>query len=235
MRMSLFDYAGITLGVASIFISQDVLAQVPMASSAPLCKPGYVWREAYVGDVVCVEPRRRDNVRAENALAPKRVKPDGGAYGPDTCVNGYVWRGARSTDHVCVLPVSRDIVARENAGDKQSQSPCGASNGCAGDAQAKQRQINALRQRLAQRQRDLARAKDERRRTIERLREEDERWTREHPGIGVSTQPSIVDNVSPIEQDIRQIEAALKAAELEAAKGQAHAQTQTKAVSRGKQ
>lgn len=33
------------------------------------CKPGFVWREAFPGDVVCVEGEIRSLVRQENAEA----------------------------------------------------------------------------------------------------------------------------------------------------------------------
>ena len=36
------------------------------------CIPGYVWREAFEGDVTCVTPQRRDEVREENGLAASR-------------------------------------------------------------------------------------------------------------------------------------------------------------------
>lgn len=185
--------------------------------AAPPCVQGYVWREAYAGDVVCVDPPRRDAVRSENAMAPSRVQPGGGAYGPDTCVSGYVWREARPTDHVCVTPDSREVVARENARAPQLWSRCGTPDNCAREARAKQARVDELRRRLAQRQRDLAKAKEDQRKLMEQLRKEDEAWARAHPGLGRSTQPSIADNVSPIEQDIRAIEAALKNAEREAA------------------
>ncbi|MGV3652093.1 MAG: hypothetical protein ACO1OK_11745, partial [Devosia sp.] len=40
------------------------------------CIPGFVWREAFGGDVVCVTPDRRETVRQENAIAAsRRVMP----------------------------------------------------------------------------------------------------------------------------------------------------------------
>lgn len=235
MRISFSGCMGFTFVLSSILIPRDGLSQVPVQPAAPVCKPGYVWREAFPGDTVCVAPRRREDVRAENRMAPGRVQPGGGAYGPDTCVKGYVWREARATDHVCVPPISRDTVARENASAEQFASHCSAAGGCSASVQTAQRKVEILRRRLAQRQRDLAKARDEQRRMMERLREEDEKWTRDHPGLGRSTQPSIADNVSPIEQDIRQIEAALKAAELESAKAKDQAQAQAQVISQGKQ
>jgi hypothetical protein len=77
------------------------------------CISGYVWREAYVGDVVCVTPDQRAVVAADNAAAASRVDP-GGAYGPNTCITGYVWRVARPEDLVCVTPDERTQVATDN-------------------------------------------------------------------------------------------------------------------------
>jgi hypothetical protein len=79
------------------------------------CKQGYVWREAFEGDTVCVTPARRTQVAADNAQAAARREPNGGAYGPNTCKQGFVWRVARPSDLVCVTPEERDRVAAENA------------------------------------------------------------------------------------------------------------------------
>ena len=86
------------------------------------CRTGYVWREAYPGDYVCVDPGQRDQAAADNAAAASRVDPNG-AYGPNTCVQGYVWRVARPEDLVCVEPWVRDRVAADNAAaDERVQS-----------------------------------------------------------------------------------------------------------------
>ncbi|GAA4246899.1 hypothetical protein [Dactylosporangium darangshiense] len=81
---------------------------------ADACADGYVWREAFSGDHVCVTPATREQVRQDNAAADQRRSPDGGPYGKDTCVSGYVWRGANDADHVCVTPTIRDQTARDN-------------------------------------------------------------------------------------------------------------------------
>jgi hypothetical protein len=78
------------------------------------CQQGYVWREAYFGDKVCVTPDQRDQAAYDNAQAPYRVDPYG-AYGPNTCISGYVWRVAHAADLVCVEPWVRDQVAFDNA------------------------------------------------------------------------------------------------------------------------
>jgi hypothetical protein len=78
------------------------------------CISGYVWREAFVGDVVCVTPDERQRVFDDNAAAASRVDP-GGAYGVNSCVSGYIWRVARESDLVCVLPEEHDRVVADNA------------------------------------------------------------------------------------------------------------------------
>jgi translation initiation factor IF-1 len=80
---------------------------------ARTCKSGFVWREAYPGDFVCVEPSQRDQAAADNAAASSRVNP-GGAYGPHTCISGFVWREAGPGDVVCVEPWVRSRVADDN-------------------------------------------------------------------------------------------------------------------------
>ncbi|MET9468111.1 hypothetical protein ABZY44_25615, partial [Streptomyces sp. NPDC006544] len=68
------------------------------------CKPGYVWREKWVGDALCVTPAERQRVHDQN---PNR-QPGGGAYGPSTCKPGYVWREKWVGDTLCVTPAERD-------------------------------------------------------------------------------------------------------------------------------
>jgi hypothetical protein len=75
---------------------------------------GFVWREAFPGDHVCVDPAVRAQAAADNQLAPQRRMPGGGAYGPDTCRQGFVWREARPEDHVCVPPETRTQTANDN-------------------------------------------------------------------------------------------------------------------------
>lgn len=79
------------------------------------CKQGFVWREAFPGDTVCVTPQTRSQAAADNAQAAARRSPNGGPYGPDTCKSGFVWREARPEDHVCVTPETRAQTAAENA------------------------------------------------------------------------------------------------------------------------
>ncbi|WP_214405040.1 hypothetical protein [Pseudonocardia lacus] len=87
---------------------------VPLPYGPDTCAAGYVWRDAFPGDHICVTPASRNQAASDNAAAASRVNPQG-AYGPNTCVNGYVWRVARSTDLVCVTPAIRTQTANENA------------------------------------------------------------------------------------------------------------------------
>lgn len=79
------------------------------------CLQGYVWREAYQGDYVCVTPDIRAGAAADNAAAASRIAPGGGAYGQYTCLQGYVWRQVVPDDYVCVTPDVRSQAAADNA------------------------------------------------------------------------------------------------------------------------
>lgn len=78
------------------------------------CASGYVWREAFPGDVVCVEPWVRDQMASDNASQAGRYDPNG-PYGEFSCVSGYVWRDAYDGDGVCVEPWVRSQVHSDNA------------------------------------------------------------------------------------------------------------------------
>ena len=78
-----------------------------------ICRQGYVWREAFPGDHVCVTPETRAQAAYDNSQADARRDP-GGAWGPDTCIQGYVWREAHPGDHVCVTPETRAQTAADN-------------------------------------------------------------------------------------------------------------------------
>lgn len=86
----------------------------PTLAPADACADGYVWREAFAGDHVCVVPATRTAAAADNAAAASRVDP-AGAYGPATCLAGYVWRDARPGDTVCVTPARRSQAKTDNA------------------------------------------------------------------------------------------------------------------------
>ena len=80
----------------------------------PTCRSGFVWREAFQGDLACVTPEMRTQAAADNAQADDRREPGGGASGPNTCKSGYVWREARPGDVVCVTPDVRDQTRQDN-------------------------------------------------------------------------------------------------------------------------
>jgi hypothetical protein len=60
-----------------------------LAEAAERCKSGYVWRERFEGDAVCVRPEERFRLE------------DG------TCRSGYVWRDSFPGDGICVTPAER--------------------------------------------------------------------------------------------------------------------------------
>jgi len=195
----------------------------------PACISGYVWREAYAHDFVCVTPPRRDAVRQENAAAASHVNPGGGAYGPDTCASGFVWREANASDHVCVTPPSRTTVAGENAQASRlwvkatpppaagPSSTCETAAICQREAQRQRYEADKLRRQIAAKQKKLQQAEAEHRRALEQMRRDDEEYARTHPGLGRSTSPMITDNTAPIKRDIGELEAALQKAEQQAA------------------
>jgi hypothetical protein len=80
-----------------------------------VCKDGYVWREAFRGDRVCVSPETRIQAAQDNRLAYSRRSTSNDRPLPDTCVDGFVWREASITDHVCVTPQTRAQTAADNA------------------------------------------------------------------------------------------------------------------------
>jgi beta-lactam-binding protein with PASTA domain len=92
------------------------VATSPEASTPGRCIEGYVWREAFAGDRVCVTPEIRAQAAADNQQASRRIEPDPSKrpYGPDTCRQGYVWREANPTDRVCVPPATRAKAAEDN-------------------------------------------------------------------------------------------------------------------------
>jgi hypothetical protein len=105
----------------------------PLPYGPDTCIQGYVWREARVGDTVCVTPDIRARTLAENADPSAHKSPTGGAYGPDTCLSGYVWREAFDGDTICVTPDERAATKADNAAAasrKQANQPrdTGAGN-----------------------------------------------------------------------------------------------------------
>lgn len=96
-------------------IQDDKRAAQAKAAANGECLSGYVWREAFRGDKVCVTPQIRSRTEIENSRAAMTREPAGGAYGTSTCKQGYVWREAVPSDLVCVAPAARDQARADNA------------------------------------------------------------------------------------------------------------------------
>ncbi|MFH7595378.1 hypothetical protein WDV06_09770 [Streptomyces racemochromogenes] len=102
--MVLTAAAFIAGGVASLPAHAQTVPRAPAVKGHALpCPSGYVWRDGYDGDALCVTPAERDRVHAQN---PNR-QPGGGVYGPATCKPGYVWREKWTGDTLCVTPAER--------------------------------------------------------------------------------------------------------------------------------
>lgn len=112
-RLAAFAAAAIVSALSSFAATGS--ASAAGAYGPDTCKPGYVWRESFVGDTVCVTPAERARAKADNFAAKYRVNPSGGAYGRDTCRNGYVWREAFPGDRVCVTPAQRARARFDNS------------------------------------------------------------------------------------------------------------------------
>jgi flagellar basal body L-ring protein FlgH len=101
----------IALGIAALALPSAAAA----ADYGPAtCLTGYVWRDAFPGDTVCVTPATRTRAAQDNAAAASRRDPSAG-YGPNGCQSGYVWREARASDLVCVTPNIRTQAKADNA------------------------------------------------------------------------------------------------------------------------
>lgn len=97
------------------------------------CLPGYVWREAFAGDYVCVSGETRTQAAHDNSQANARRDPKcaagGCTYGVNQCLPGYVWRDAYPGDYVCVTGETRTQAAYDN-----SQASIRRDPNCATDA-----------------------------------------------------------------------------------------------------
>ena len=87
------------------------------------CIPGYVWREAFVGDDICVTPEVRSRTAMDNERGPFRLWTQ-----PGQCQRGFVWREALFDDHVCVEPWVREQAITDNI-DAPNRSVTGAVGG----------------------------------------------------------------------------------------------------------
>jgi hypothetical protein len=86
----------------------------PFSGAPGICVQGFVWRDAYAGDHICVTPGTRSQAVADNAAAASRVTPSFPGSLNGTCVPGFVWREANAKDHVCVSPGTRAQTALDN-------------------------------------------------------------------------------------------------------------------------
>jgi hypothetical protein len=106
--------AGLSADQAVVSITSDI---------ADRCIVGFVWREAFPDDRVCVTGAVRTETRNDNAQAAARRQPGGGPFGPDTCRQGFVWREANAADHVCVTTSVRTRTRSENASANARRNP----------------------------------------------------------------------------------------------------------------
>jgi len=104
-RQTLIALCTLILPAAAVLAPSTAVAQY----GPDTCRQGYVWREAFAGDHVCVRPWVRNQVAEDNAVAASRM------LGDDRCVYGFVWREASPADHACVTPRTRARTAEENA------------------------------------------------------------------------------------------------------------------------
>ncbi|MBL8551993.1 MAG: PAN domain-containing protein [Hyphomonadaceae bacterium] len=116
--------------LACVFCAAALAFAAP-ASAQARCLQGFVWREAFAGDYVCVPPATRSQAAQDNSLAAARVQPGGGAYGAATCRSGFVWREARQGDLVCVPPETRAQAAEDNRLASSRTVSIGANIGAA--------------------------------------------------------------------------------------------------------
>lgn len=84
------------------------------ASGPDACIHGFVWREAFPNDHVCVTGTVRQQALDDNAAASSRRSPTGGVFGPDTCKQGFVWREASANDRVCTTGAVRAQASADN-------------------------------------------------------------------------------------------------------------------------
>lgn len=114
LGLAVLTLAGLTTALSATSASATTTSAAVSADPGPeTCRQGFVWRTASASDLVCVEPKVRTQVAADNAA--KYGRWTNGAYGPHTCKVPYVWRAAFNGDDVCVLGKERDQASRDNA------------------------------------------------------------------------------------------------------------------------
>ena len=113
--------------------AQQTMDPVPGPVSAPpvvnactfglnQCKSGFVWRDAFAGDQVCVSDAGRRQAAEDNAQSLLRKVPPG-SPNPDACLQGFVWREASANDRICVTGIAREQAAADNAAAAERRDP----------------------------------------------------------------------------------------------------------------
>lgn len=97
-------------------VSLDAHADCPAGEDQ--CLPGFVWREAFPGDHVCVSGSSRAQADNDNGQAATRTEP-----GSELCKAGFVWREAEPSDRICVAGSVRAQSANENRLAPQRRDP----------------------------------------------------------------------------------------------------------------
>ena len=105
------------LVLASVLLAGGCCIDRPAVPPCPYgpdqCKAGFVWREAYAGDHVCVTGDERHQAAEDKLAAPqRRLSPL--PFADDRCKPDWVWREAIRADHVCVSAATRGATARQN-------------------------------------------------------------------------------------------------------------------------
>lgn len=103
-----------------------ITAQAQPSYDSYVCSPGYVWRDAFDGDLVCVTPQRYAQVQDENLHTSEHIDPNALANAFTNwhdCLPGYTWRLAgphdkvdlnHQVDRVCVTIKAYDQATEEN-------------------------------------------------------------------------------------------------------------------------
>ncbi|MFF3862248.1 hypothetical protein [Streptomyces sp. NPDC002209] len=77
------------------------------------CRPGYVWRDGFEGDGLCVTPAEREAAQNPNRLP-----------GSNQCQPGYVWRDAWEGDGKCVTTAEREEAHAWNSKRQPGSNRC---------------------------------------------------------------------------------------------------------------
>jgi hypothetical protein len=117
------------VAMGTLLASIALISHSGVLTAQERCNHGYVWREAFPGDYVCVTHDVRKQAQEDNAAAGSRY--ESGEHGPHTCKSPFVWREAFPGDLVCVTTERREQVRRENlrAGTVSQSMPTGGSGG----------------------------------------------------------------------------------------------------------